>query len=32
MTPRLTTLVKRVAELRTAGLHECHYTEEFTLR
>jgi hypothetical protein len=32
MTPRLTTLVKRVVELCTAGLRACHCTEEFTLR
>jgi hypothetical protein len=32
MTPRLATLVKRVAELRAAGLQVCHCVEEFTLR
>jgi hypothetical protein len=31
-TLRLTTLVKRVVELREAELKSCHYTEEFTLR
>jgi hypothetical protein len=32
MTPCLAALVKRVAELRAAGLQACHCTEEFTLR
>jgi hypothetical protein len=32
MTPRLATLVKRVAELHAAGLWVCHCGEEFTLR
>jgi hypothetical protein len=30
MTPRLTTLVKRVAELHNIGLRACHCDEEFT--
>jgi hypothetical protein len=32
MTPCLAALVKRVAELREAGLQACHYVEEFTLQ
>jgi hypothetical protein len=32
MTLRLKALVKRVTELRQAGLEECHRAEEFTLR
>jgi hypothetical protein len=32
MTPRLVALVKRVAELKDAGLQACHCAEEFTLR
>jgi hypothetical protein len=32
MTPRLTALVKRVAELRDAGHWACHCAEEFILR
>jgi hypothetical protein len=32
MTPRLATLVKRVAELHDGSLQACHCTEEFTLR
>jgi hypothetical protein len=32
MTPHLEALVKRVTELRQAGLEACHYAEEFTLR
>jgi hypothetical protein len=32
MTPRLATLVKRVAELRDTGLQACHCIEEFTLQ
>jgi hypothetical protein len=32
MIPRLTALVKRVAELRAASLWTCHCAEEFTLR
>jgi hypothetical protein len=32
MTPRLTTLVKWVAELYAAGLQACHCAEEFILR
>jgi hypothetical protein len=32
MTPRLTTLVKRVAELHNIGLRACHCDEEFTHR
>jgi hypothetical protein len=32
MTPRLTALVKQVAELHDASLWACHYAEEFTLR
>jgi hypothetical protein len=31
-TLRLTTLVKRVVELREAELKSCHYTKEFSLR
>jgi hypothetical protein len=31
MKPCLAALVKRVAELRDAGLQMCHYAEEFTL-
>jgi hypothetical protein len=30
MTPRLTTLVKRVAELHNISLRACHCDEEFT--
>jgi hypothetical protein len=30
MTPRLTALVKWVAELRDTGLQACHCNEEFT--
>jgi hypothetical protein len=29
--PHLTTLVKRVTELRQVGLQACHYAEKFTL-
>jgi hypothetical protein len=32
MTPLLTALFKRVAELRDTGLRECHCVEEFTRR
>jgi predicted RNA-binding Zn-ribbon protein involved in translation (DUF1610 family) len=32
MTQRLTALVKRVVELRDAGLHACHCGEEFIIR
>jgi hypothetical protein len=32
MTPRMTALVKRVAELCDTGLQACHCTEEFTIR
>jgi hypothetical protein len=32
MTDRLATLVRRVAELRQAGLEACHCVEEFYLR
>jgi hypothetical protein len=32
MTDRLAALIKRVAELRQAGLEACHYVEEFYLR
>jgi hypothetical protein len=32
MTDRLAALVRRVAELRQAGLEACHCTEEFYLR
>jgi hypothetical protein len=32
MNSRLSALVKRVAELREAGLKACHYVEEFYLR
>jgi hypothetical protein len=32
MTPRLTTLVKQVAELRDTSLWTCHCAEEFTLQ
>jgi hypothetical protein len=31
LTPRLTTLVKRVVELHDVGIWACHYAEEFTL-
>jgi hypothetical protein len=31
MTPRLSALVKRVTELRAAGLQACYCAEEFTL-
>jgi hypothetical protein len=32
MTDRLAALVRRVAELRQAGLEVCHYAEEFYLQ
>jgi hypothetical protein len=32
MTPHVSALVKRVAELRDAGLQACHCTEEFIIR
>jgi hypothetical protein len=32
MTPRLASLVKRVAELCNFGLQACHYAKEFTLQ
>jgi hypothetical protein len=32
MTDRLATLIKRVAELRQAGLEACHCVDEFHLR
>jgi hypothetical protein len=32
MMPRLPALIKLVAELYEAGLKDCHYAEEFTLR
>jgi hypothetical protein len=32
MTPHLAALVKRVSELRQAGLQACHCAEEFTLQ
>jgi hypothetical protein len=32
MTPHLTALVKRVAELHAADLQACHNVEEFTLQ
>jgi hypothetical protein len=32
VTPRLAVLIKRVAELRQAGLKACHCAKEFTLQ
>jgi hypothetical protein len=32
LTRRLVALVKQVTKLHDAGLHACHYAEEFTLR
>jgi hypothetical protein len=32
MTDRLAALVKRITELRHAGLEACHYVKEFHLR